>query len=185
MTLHELVERERRQVRRREMIAGGLLGAGAAALILAIGAGVLGDARWLALPRIVPFLVWLVVIAAGGALAWRTRERLRRGATRTQVAHAIESEQRLRRGALLGALELEGRGALASRAAAATRGTLPREGVLAPTLRREGHRRAVFAGGPRSRPRSCSYPRRRCSATGCAPCCVPWTRGAVRCSRGP
>ena len=147
MTLHELVERERRQVRRREMIAGGLLGAGAAALILAIGAGVLGDARWLALPRIVPFLVWLVVIAAGGALAWRTRERLRRGATRTQVAHAIESEQRLRRGALLGALELEGRGALASRAAAATRGTLPREGVLAPTLRREGHRRAVFAAG--------------------------------------
>jgi len=145
MTLHELVERERRQVRRREVITGGLLGAGAAALILAIGAGVLGDARWLALPRVVPFLVWLVVAATAGALVWRTRERLRRGATRTQVAHAIETEQRLRRGALVGALELEGRGALASRAAAATRGTLPREGVLAPTLRREGHRRAIVA----------------------------------------
>ena len=147
MTLHELVERERRQVRRRELIAGGMLGVGAAALILAVGAGVLGDARWLALPRIVPFLVWLVVIAAAVALAWRTRERLRRGATRSQVAHAIETEQQLRRGALLGALELEGRGALASRAAAAARGTLPREGVLAPTLRREGHRRALLAAG--------------------------------------
>jgi hypothetical protein len=147
MTLHELVERERRQVRRREVITGGLLGAGAVALILAIGAGLLGDARWLSLPRVVPFLVWLVVIAAAVTLAWRTRERLRRRATRTQVAHAIESEQRLRRGALLGALELEGRGALAARAAAATRGTLPREGVLAPTLRKEGHRRAVIAAG--------------------------------------
>ena len=147
MTLHELVERERRQVRRREVVAGALLGAGAAALVVAIGAGVLGDARWLALPRVVPFLVWVVVFAAAATLGWRTRERLRRGATRTQVAHAIEAEQRLRRGALLGALELEGRGALASRAAAATRGSLPREGVLAPTLRREGHRRAMIAAG--------------------------------------
>ena len=147
MTLHELVERERRQVRRREVVAGGLLGAGAAALILAVGAGVLGGARWLALPRVVPFLVWVVVFAAAAALAWRTRERLRRGATRTQVAHAIESEQQLRRGALLGALELEGRGALASRAAATARGTLPRQGVLAPTLRRDGHRRAMIAAG--------------------------------------
>ncbi|HEU4722605.1 MAG TPA: hypothetical protein VFS59_14690, partial [Gemmatimonadaceae bacterium] len=147
MTLHELVERERRQVRRREVIAGGLLGAGVAALILAVGAGLLGDARWLALPRVVPFLVWLVVLAAAAALAWRTRERLRRGATRTQVAHAIESEQRLRRGALLGALELEGRGALATRAAAAARGTLPRQGVLAPALRQQGHRRALIAAG--------------------------------------
>jgi hypothetical protein len=147
MTLHELVERERRQLRRREVVTGGLLGAGAAAVILAIGAGLLGDARWLVLPRVVPFVVWLVVIAAAAALVWRTRDRLRRRATRTQVAHAIESEQRLRRGALLGALELEGRGALAARAAAATRGTLPRDGVLAPTLWKEGHRRAMIAAG--------------------------------------
>src|SRR6476659_7381912 len=117
MTLHELVERERRHVRRREVVTGLLRGAGAAAVILAVGAGVLGGARWLAMPRIVPFFVWLVVLGAATALAWRTRERLRRDATRSQVAHAIEAEQRLRRGALLGALELEGRGALATRAA--------------------------------------------------------------------
>ena len=83
MTLHELVERERRQVRRREVLAGLLLGAAVAALIVTVGAGVLGGSRWLALPRIVPFLVWLVVLAAAVALAWHTRERLRRGATRT------------------------------------------------------------------------------------------------------
>jgi hypothetical protein len=147
MTLHELVERERRHVRRREVVTGLLLGLGAAAVIVAVGAGVLGGARWLALPRITPFFVWLIVLGAAAALAWRTRERLRRGATRSQVAHAIESEQRLRRGALLGALELEGRGALATRAAAAARGTLPREGALAPALREEGHRRAMFAFG--------------------------------------
>ncbi|MFL5617927.1 MAG: hypothetical protein ACJ79A_05960 [Gemmatimonadaceae bacterium] len=147
MTLHELVERERRHVRRREVIAGLLLGAGATALIIAVGAGVLGGARWLALPRITPFFVWLLVAGAAAALAWRTRERLRRGATRSQVAHAIESEQRLRRGALLGALELEGRGALAARAATAARGTLPRDGALAPALRKEGHQRAAFAAG--------------------------------------
>jgi hypothetical protein len=147
MTLHELVERERRHVRRREVIAGLLLGAGTAALIVAVGAGILGGARWMSLPRIVPFFVWLVVVGAAAALAWRTRERLRRGATRSQVAHAIESEQRLRRGALLGALELEGHGALATRAATAARGTLPRDGALAPALRKEGHRRAAIAAG--------------------------------------
>jgi hypothetical protein len=147
MTLHELVERERRHVRRREVVTGLLLGLGAAAVIVAVGAGVLGGARWLALPRITPFFVWLIVLGAAAALAWRTRERLRRGATRSQVAHAIESEQQLRRGALLGALELEGRGGLATRAAAAARGTLPRDGSLAPALRKEGHRRAAFAFG--------------------------------------
>jgi hypothetical protein len=76
-----------------------------------------------------------------------TRRRLRRGATRAQVAHAIEAEQRLRRGALLGALELEGGGALAARAAAATRRTLPNAPTLAPALRDAGHRRTLMAAG--------------------------------------
>jgi hypothetical protein len=147
MTLYELVERERRHVRGREVIAGALLVGCAAALIIALGAGVLGGSRWLALPRIVPFVVWAFVLAAAGALAWRTRRRLHRDATRAQVAHAIEAEQQLRRGVLLGALELEGRGALAARAAAAARGTLPDEGALAPELRRAGHKRAVVAAG--------------------------------------
>jgi hypothetical protein len=147
MTLYELVERERRHVRGREVMAGALLVGCAAALIISLGAGVLGGARWLALPRVVPFIVWAFVLAAAGALAWRTRRRLHRDATRAQVAHAIEAEQQLRRGALLGALELEGRGALAARAATAARGTLPDDGALAPELRRAGHKRAVVAAG--------------------------------------
>ena len=40
MTLYELVERERRHVRGREVIAGALLVGGAAALIISLGAGV-------------------------------------------------------------------------------------------------------------------------------------------------
>ncbi|HTK50062.1 MAG TPA: hypothetical protein VL328_18910, partial [Gemmatimonadaceae bacterium] len=83
MTLHELVERERRHVRRRELIAGALL----------------GGARWLSLPRVLPFVVWLLIVAAAVLLARETRRLLRRDATRAQVAHAIEAEQRLRRGA--------------------------------------------------------------------------------------
>ena len=82
MTLYELVERERRHVRGREVVAGALLVGGAAALIISLGAGVLGDARWLSLPRVLPFVVWALVLGAGGALAWRTRRRLARDATR-------------------------------------------------------------------------------------------------------
>ncbi|MDB4883314.1 MAG: hypothetical protein JWL95_2080, partial [Gemmatimonadetes bacterium] len=147
MTLHELVEHERRQIWRRELLTSALFVAAVAAVIVAVGAGVLGGARWLALPRGVPFAVWLVVVAAVGGLAWRTWRTLRRDATRAQVAHAIESEQQLRRGVLLGALELEGRGALAARAASTARKTLPSSGALAPTLRHAGRRRAGVAAG--------------------------------------
>ena len=64
MTLYDLVERERRHVRGREVIAGALLVGGAAALIIALGAGLLGGARWLSLPRVLPFVVWGFVLAA-------------------------------------------------------------------------------------------------------------------------
>ena len=146
MTLHELVEQERRHIWRRELLASALLVAAVVAVIITFGAGMLGGSRWLTLPRVLPFAVWLVVLAAVGVLAWRTRSRLRRDATRAQVAHAIESEQRLRKGVLLGALELEGKGALAARAASVARGTLPSSGALAPTMRHAGRRRAGIAG---------------------------------------
>jgi len=147
MTLRELVDRERRNVLRRELLASALLVAAVVALVLTLGAGMLGGARWLSLPRALPFVVWIVVLGCAATLAWRTRRRLHRDATPARVAHAIESEQRLRRGVLLGALELEGRGALAERAAASARHTLPKTGVLAPTLRHDGLRRAAIAGG--------------------------------------
>jgi len=147
MTLRELVDQERRHIFRRELLAGGLLLAAVVAVIITVGAGMLGSARWLALPRALPFAVWIIVLGAAATLGWRTRRRLRRDATPAQVAHAIESEQRLRRGVLLGALELEGHGALAARAASSARRALPATGVLAPTLRHEGLKRAAIAGG--------------------------------------
>jgi hypothetical protein len=147
MTLRELVDHERRQVLRRELLAGGLILACVVALIVALGAGLLGGSRWLALPRALPFVVWLVVLGGATAIALWTKGRVRRDVTPSRVAHAIESEQRLRRGVLLGALELEGQGALAARAASTARRTLPASGVLAPTLRHEGRRRAAMAAG--------------------------------------
>ena len=143
MTIGALVDRERRHVRRQELLAGALLAAGVAALVLGLGAALLGDARWLSLPRAVPFVVWLVLGAALVALAVRTRRRLRAGGTRVQIARAIESEQGLRRGLLVGAIELEGQGALARRAAHAARAGLPEQTPLAPALRRAGSRHAI------------------------------------------
>jgi hypothetical protein len=146
-TISALVERERRHVRRAELIAALLFGAGAAALVLGLGAALLGSSRWLVLPRALPFMVWLVLGAALLALAVLTRLRLRKRGTAAQVALAIESEQGMRRGLLVGAIELEGTGALAARAASAARASLPHGAPLAPALRRTSSRRAAFGVG--------------------------------------
>jgi hypothetical protein len=53
----------------------------------------------------------------------------------------------MRRGLLVGAIELEGGGALAERAAQAARATLPSGASLAPELRRASSRRALVGGG--------------------------------------
>jgi hypothetical protein len=143
VTIGALVDRERRHVRRQELLAAALVAAGIAAFVIGLGAMLLGDARWLALPRLVPFAVWLILGITLVALAYRTRGRLRTGATRADVARAIEGEQGLRRGLLIGAIELEGRGALARRAATAARSGLPEGVALAPAMRRDGSRRAV------------------------------------------
>ncbi len=147
MTIGSLVDRERRHVRRQELLAGALLAAGVAALVLGLGAALLGGARWLALPRAVPFLVWDVLGLALLALANRTRRRLRDGGTRLHVARAIETEQGLRRGLLVGAIELEGHGSLAARAASAARAGLPERAPLAPAMRRAGSRRTGTGAG--------------------------------------
>ena len=147
MTIGALVDRERRYVRRQELLAGALLGAGAAALVLGLGAALLGSARWLALPRAVPFVIWAVLGTALLALAHRTHGRLRARGTRAHVARAIESEQGLRRGLLVGAIELEGTGPLAERAAHVARAGLPHELPLAPAMRRAGSHRTITGAG--------------------------------------
>ena len=119
MTIRALVERERRHLRRAEIAAAVLLAAALTALLVAGGAALLGRARWLSLPRGLPLTIWILVGVVIAALAYRTRQRLDRRSSRRDVALAIEREQGMRRGALVGVLELEGQGALAERADAA------------------------------------------------------------------
>ena len=142
-----MVERERRHLRRAELLAAALLALGVVSLALGLGAILLGGARWLALPRGVPLAIWLALAGALGALAALTRRRLLREGSRVQVARAIETEQGMRRGLLVGAIELEGQGALAARAAGAARDSLPANSPLAPALRRASSRRAIAGAG--------------------------------------
>src|SRR6185436_1284571 len=62
MTVTDLVDRERGRLSRLIAAAGGAGAIGVAALLLAAGVIVLGRARWIDLPRVVPFIVWLAVI---------------------------------------------------------------------------------------------------------------------------
>lgn len=145
MTIGGVVERERRRLRRMELLAGVLLGAGVSALVIGFASALFAHSRWLVLPRPAPLLVWMAIGASLVGLAVHTRRRLSSSVSRSGVAQAIEREQGLRRGMLLGAIELEGRGLLASRAASTAHAALPQTAVLAPTLRRTARRRGVFA----------------------------------------
>src|SRR5689334_21742973 len=100
MTVLELVDRERARLRRMHIVVGVTLAVGATCLLLALGASALGSARWMALPRSVPFLVWLLVFAADVAVIFWTVRQLKRRTTRHSVAAAIEREQSMRAGSL-------------------------------------------------------------------------------------
>ena len=147
MTIVELVERERRGLRWLELAAGAALGATVVCGLVAGGALLLGHARWLALPRAVPLLVWVLLVGGSTLVAWRTRRRLRAGTSRAQVAAAIERERALRAGALRGALEVAEAGAFGRRAAAAMMESLhPSGDTLAPVMRRHARARALRIG---------------------------------------
>jgi len=148
MTVLELVDRERARLRRMHLMAGVALAVGATCLLLAGGASALGSARWMALPRGVPFLVWLLVLLADVAVVWWTVRQLDRRTTRSSVAATIEREQTLRAGALRGALEVADSGALGRRAAAAVSAQLAPSGArLAPSAQRSVRRHAGQATG--------------------------------------
>ena len=147
MTIRALVDRERRYMRRAEITASGLTALSITLVLLTVGTVSLGRSRWLSLPRALPLAVWLLVVVVLSALAMQSRRRLRGRASRRDVALAIEREQGMRRGALVGALELEGAGALAERAALRVRSTLPDGGPLAPAMRSAGSRRASLGAG--------------------------------------
>jgi hypothetical protein len=148
MTVLELVDRERARLRRMHLLVGIALAVGATSLLLAGGASALGRARWMALPRGVPFLVWLLVLAADVAVIFWTMRQLERRTTRSSVAATIEREQTLRAGALRGALEVADSGALGRRAAAAVSAQLAPGGTrLVPGAERSVRRHAGQATG--------------------------------------
>ena len=137
MTVLELVDRERSRLRWLHLLAGLALAVGATCLLLALGASALGSSRWMSLPRPVPFLVWLIVLAADAAIVVWTVRRLDRRTTRQSVAAVIEREQSMRAGAIRGALEVSNTGALGRRAAKAVSDRLSPVGVrLAPAEQR-------------------------------------------------
>src|SRR5690349_15479741 len=143
MTPLEFVERERARLRRLHIIAGASLALAVTFAVLALGVLLLGNARWIALPRSAPFVVWLVVGALDMAVIVWSGRRLRGDVTRTGVAATIEREQALRAGALRGALEVADRGALGRHAANEMSNKLRGAGLtLAPTSRRSARRQA-------------------------------------------
>lgn len=150
MTVIELVARERSRLGRVVALWGGAVGVAAVAVVLALGALALGGGRWMALPAVLPFVAWVVAIAALGGLIVITARQLRRDTATTRIATAIEHERRLRSGALRGALEVGDTGALGRRGARVIAARLTAPGPsgrasLAPNLRRGAVRRAAAA----------------------------------------
>ena len=145
MTLRDLVERERRGVAR-QLTAGGAALVVAGVVVVLLGATLaLGHSRWLALPRITPFVGWaLALLAALLGGRWLIA-RLFTETSVTRIARAVEEEGRMRAGSVRGALEVADAGALGRLNAEQVAGRLtatPRPS-LAPALRRTVGRRAV------------------------------------------
>ena len=79
MTLFDIVERERRGVARHLRVASGAWVIAGILVVLLAATLLLGDSRWLSLPRIAPFVVWaLVGVGAWFAVGW-LRQRTRQG----------------------------------------------------------------------------------------------------------
>ncbi len=84
--------------------------------IAALGALALGGGRWLVWWRVVPFVVWGGVLVGAGAVWYARRRRHRFPATPHEVAAVVEQEHGLRRGALVGLVQLHAeRGPLIAR----------------------------------------------------------------------
>jgi len=145
MTLLDLVERERRGLARltSTMVATAIVAA--IAIAVAVGVYWLGGARWLALPRILPFLFWALVIGLGVLGLRRGRTLVRRGSRLSDVALAVEQERSLRTGSLRGTLEVAQSGALGRLGAEKMAERLKALGapVLAPLARKRALTRAV------------------------------------------
>ncbi|MFI5232091.1 MAG: DUF4175 family protein [Gemmatimonadales bacterium] len=148
MSVFELIARERSRV-------AGLLRAGtwtrALAVLVAaltLGALLLGGSRWIELPRVVPFVVWVAAIGGAAYLVRRGGQTMGRVAASEAIADEVEREQQMRRGAVRGIVELSGdTSAFVARAAQRLGDTLGARGTsLAPELQRRLRRTALVAG---------------------------------------
>jgi len=143
-TVERLLQEHEHQARLTR--AGMVLRVGGAGLaVLALAALVMGRARWLTLPRVTPFVGWLVVIALGAAW-WRVqRRRLLAQRTPAAVAKAVETERGLRDGAARTLLEVAPLGGPFVARADALLGARLGVGPLAPLLRRRARRELLAA----------------------------------------
>jgi hypothetical protein len=148
MTVVEIVERERARLRVVDVAAALALAFIVTATVIGVGAWILGESRWIALPRATPLLVWSVLVIANGAVISLATKRLSRELAQPSVAAAIEREQTLRAGALRGVIEVADTTALARRADRALVAKLSGRGsMLAPRLQRSSRTRALQALG--------------------------------------
>jgi hypothetical protein len=144
MTVVEIVERERARLRVVDVAAALALAFTVTATVIGAGAWLLGESRWIALPRETPMLVWSVLAIANGAIIYLATKRLSRELAQPSVAAAIEREQTLRAGALRGVIEVADSTALARRADRALVTQLSGRGsFLAPRLQRSSRTRAL------------------------------------------
>ena len=144
MTVVELVERERARLRVLDAVATVALSLIVSVVVVGAGAWLLGESRWIALPRALPVLVWATLLIANVAVIGWAVVQLRRKLARPAVAAAIEREQTLRAGALRGVMELNGDSPIARRVDQSLAAQLALRGPrLAPAMRRATQSRAV------------------------------------------
>jgi hypothetical protein len=145
VTIFELIARERSRVARLVRAQAWTLALVALVAALTLGALLLGGSRWIALPRIVPFAVWAVAIVAAAFLVRRGAEHAKTVASHGAIADAVEREQKMRRGAVRGIIELsDDTSAFVARAANRLGETLGARGrSLAPSLQRRLRRGAL------------------------------------------
>jgi hypothetical protein len=171
--LQRRVAAESALMRQRAVLALGGAAAAGTALLLAAAALALGEARWLAWPRPLPVLVWGVVGAAVAVVAARGGRRLWARLAPAALAAPIEHEQGLRRGALVGALEVGHQGVLGAKGAADVARRLP-PGTLLPVAGRQWGHRALGAAGALLLGALALWGARRAAPDGWAAVWHPW-----------
>ncbi len=130
--------------------AGAMTALAALALVgigVVLSALLLGDGRWMRLPRALPALCTGLTLAGAALLARWLHRRSREALAGPALAGAVEAERGLRAGSLRGALEVASHGALGARAAADVAARLPASGSLAPALATRATRALLAAAG--------------------------------------